>query len=69
MLGCEARALLGELFHPIWMDGSSDTRIEPDVAQVIELFDQPGQGSKAWGTGRLTRPGQGADRGFGVDVQ
>jgi hypothetical protein len=42
---------LRQLLYPIGMDRRPYSRIEPDLAQVIKLLNQPSQGPKAWAPG------------------
>ena len=62
MLGSEAGALAREPAQALGVHPFGAGRIESDGAENGALLEQAGQGAMGWGTGRLARPGQHADR-------
>jgi hypothetical protein len=62
MLCGETRALARKLAQPFGMNAFGGSRIEADRAQSSPLLDQARKGAMTGSAGRLTRPGQPADR-------
>ena len=62
MLCGETRALARKLAQPFGMNTFGGSRIEADRAQSSPLLDQARKGAMTGSAGRLTRPGQPADR-------
>ena len=69
MLGSEACPLTGEFAQAFRMHALGAGRVEADGAQAGQLLDHACEGTMAWGTRRLTRPGQHAHRSALFDQQ